>query len=203
MRRCLPKRPMAAMLALAIVVLAGCDNGSPKHSGPVTDDPVAVYGNCAYCHNGLATNMVNTGGHGSLDVACTRCHDNLMPDNPGPGHATVPECRDCHSAQQTHFDPQAGTPSQCLVCHTPHGSTNLLLINTEITTPSEAVVPILFDNLKGLADGSFASVSAPGTGVCEVCHSATLYYRSDGQGAQHFPFACYTCHPHTAAFAPQ
>jgi predicted CXXCH cytochrome family protein len=190
--------------AILLAALAGCDEGAKKYGGATpSDDPVAVYGNCAFCHVDLATHMVDTGGHGSLDVPCTRCHDNVAPEEPGPGHATVPVCADCHGEQVTHFDPLAGTPEECLVCHTPHGSPNLLLIKTEIETPMDERVQIVFDNLRGLADGSFASVSNPGSGLCEVCHTDTMYYRNDGSGLPHFPFACYTCHPHADGFEPE
>jgi hypothetical protein len=194
----------AAPWALASLLLAAaCDDGSTKYGGSTpADNPVAVYGSCAFCHTGLATAMVARGGHGSLDVKCGLCHDNLTPDDPGPGHATVPACADCHIAQQTHFDPAAGTARECLVCHAAHASANLLLVRRAIRTTEGTTAPIVFDNLQGLADGSFASASDPGTGICEVCHTTTLYYRSDGQGEPHFGFPCYTCHPHSAGFAP-
>ena len=192
------------LLGIAVCALVGCDKGAEQYGGTTpADNPVAVYGECAFCHDGLATRMVDTGGHSSLSIKCVSCHDDIRPDDPGPGHATVPECLDCHSQQETHHDPAAGTPRECLVCHTPHGSPNLLLVNLAIRTPDGGEAPIDFTNLDGLADGSFASASDPGTGLCEVCHTTTLYYRSDGMGAPHFTFPCYTCHTHAAGFAPQ
>jgi hypothetical protein len=195
---------LTALLLLILLVAAGCDEGATQYGGETpADNPVAVYGDCAFCHNGLAAHMVRTGGHGGLDLKCEACHTNLDPDDPGPGHATVPACLECHGEQQTHFDPEAGTPSECLVCHTPHGSSNLLLVRRAILTPEGTAAPIVFDNLRGLADGSFVSASEPGTGVCEVCHADTLYYRSDGMGEEHFGFPCFTCHPHGIGFSPE
>lgn len=162
-----------------------------------------TYGTCAVCHSGLANHMFDTGGHGSLRVKCERCHKQQLDIDAGPGHRSIPACADCHRDQMTHEDPEAGTKSECLVCHTPHGSVNLFLVRTRILTPEESTVPIVFDNLDGLADGSFASVSDPGTGVCEVCHTTTRYYRNDGTGEEHFPFTCFTCHPHDDGFAPR
>jgi predicted CXXCH cytochrome family protein len=191
-------------VVLLLILSTACDKGAPQYSGSTpADDPVAVYGECAYCHTGIAANLVDTGGHANLSIKCQACHDDLMPDDPGPGHATIPACADCHSEQQTHFDPAAGTAGECQVCHTPHGSPNLVLINTAIRTPEDTTAPIVFTNLEGLADGSFASASDPGTGICEVCHVDTLYYRSDGTGEPHFTFPCYTCHPHSGGFAPE
>ena len=68
-------------------------------------------------------------------------------------------------------------------CHDPHGSQNIKLVRETITTPGGANRPITFDNLTGLADGSFANASAPGTGVCEICHTTTNHYRMDGTGS--------------------
>jgi hypothetical protein len=39
--------------------------------------------------------------------------------------------------------------------------------------------------------------------VCEVCHTTTRFYRSDGTGEAHFGFPCYTCHPHDVGFLPR
>lgn len=187
-----------------LTLLAACgDPGAHIETGQTPPlDPIAVYGSCAACHQGIAASLTTNGGHGSLTVKCTLCHEQLA-EIPGPGHESVPQCAACHPAQETHFDPAAGTPQQCLVCHTPHGSPNLLLVNRTILTPQGADAPIRFTNLKGRADGSFASVSHPGTGVCEVCHDTTRFYNNTGTGAPHFTFPCYTCHPHGAGFTPE
>lgn len=189
--------------AALLAVLGACgDPGAPIEDGQTPAlDPIAVYGACAECHHDLAAGMTTTGGHSSPAVKCTLCHEQLL-DVPGPGHESVPRCATCHAKQETHFDPAAGTPGECLVCHTPHGSPNLLLVNPAIVTPEGGEAPITFANLKGKADGSFASATAPGTGVCEVCHAATRFYNSAGTGQAHFTFPCYTCHPHGAGFSP-
>ena len=95
-----------------------------------------------------------------------------------------------------------GTVKECTNCHTPHGSTNLFLVNEQIRTPSGGTRNVVFNNLLGLADGSFASVSQPGSGLCETCHTRTEFFRADGSGEPHFPYACFTCHPHAGGFAP-
>jgi hypothetical protein len=74
------------------------------------------------------------------------------------------------------------------------------LVRESIVTPEDIERPIVLNNLEGLADGSFASISDPGSGVCEVCHTTTLYYRNDGTGEDHFPFTCFTCHSHGDGF---
>ena len=192
---------LAALAAAAWLAACGHD-GAPQYGGgpPPIDQ---VYGQCAFCHVDTATHLVLTGGHGGFKVNCEQCHSqDLTPGRVGPDHRSIPACADCHTKQMTHMDPAAGTPQQCLVCHTPHGSPNIYLVNDEITVPDGNVVPIDFTNVKGKADGSFASASDPGTGVCEVCHTSTFYYNSAGDGAPHFTNSCVVCHKHDAAFAP-
>lgn len=190
------------LLVCGMLAIAACSkDGSPKYSGP--PDPVAAtYGQCSFCHQGLAGHMYDTGGHGSLEIKCESCHPDLTPNAVGPAHRAIPACADCHSRAETHQDPLAGTRGECTVCHTPHGSSNLRLVRQEVAIPNEELRPITFTNRMGLADGSYASASQPGTGICEVCHSDTTVYRSDGAGAPHFTFTCVSCHTHAAAFAP-
>ena len=192
----------AAALALTLL-LAGCgSDGAPQYPGGAP--PIyQVYGQCAFCHRENAAQLVLYGGHGSLSVKCQSCHSqDLTPGRVGPDHRSIPACADCHTQQMTHMDPAAGTPQACLVCHNPHGSPNLFLVNEEITVPSGTTNVIDFTNLSGLADGSFASVSDPGSGLCEGCHATTSHYNSEGTGSAHFTNTCTVCHTHAKAFAP-
>ena len=119
---------------------------------------------------------------------------------PGEGHRTTQACADCHDSG-THAP--GGNAFACTRCHEPHGTDNTHLVVDALETVQGPFVPIRFDNLDGRADGSFASASQPGTGICEVCHTTTAYYRADGGGAAHFDLSCLPCHRHAEGFAPQ
>lgn len=159
--------------------------------------PIATDANCMLCHVDEAARHEIPSGH-SVQT-CATCHAELSP-TPGPGHRAVEACQTCHPATQTHAPDGMALP--CAQCHDPHGSTNIDLVRETITTPSGAVRPIVFENLDGRADGSFASASAPGTGTCEICHTTTRHYRADGTGSPHYTFSCLGCHRHDAGFQP-
>ncbi len=159
------------------------------------------FGACAFCHRATTEHAVEF-GHGNLEIECDLCHAAAEGTPYGPGHASITGCATCHgSERRTHQDPRAGSPSECAVCHDPHGSDNAFLLARFVRAPNGELVPLRFENVRGLADGSFASVSGPGSGLCEVCHSATRFFRNDGRGEPHFAFPCFTCHPHRLGFS--
>lgn len=122
-------------------------------------------------------------------------------------------CSDCHnlathSSQAT--DTSYGSWAQeCLTCHTPHETTNISLVRPSIQTPSSGARSVDFRNTAGKADYSYATVTSPGSGVCEVCHTltrnsdATPRFRNTGgsDGGKHYTSRCTGCHTHSLGFA--
>lgn len=160
--------------------------------------PVANAQNCSLCHGDEAAKHDLPSGHMPID--CATCHAEVNP-LPGPGHRQIEQCQSCHADTATHA-PTGVSPFPCVQCHDAHGSTNIKLVIEMLMTPAGATVPIRFDSLGGRVDGGFASASAPGTGVCEVCHTTTNHYRADGGGTPHFTDSCLPCHRHADGFEP-
>jgi predicted CXXCH cytochrome family protein len=164
--------------------------------------PVVSDANCTICHPSEASLLAKSSlHHDRFTGTCSSCHAEVSPE-PGPGHRAKSACVDCHSQAKvaTHVPPGITIP--CTQCHEPHGTDNIRLIRDVIQTIEDGARPIQFANFTGKADGSFASASAPGTGLCEVCHTQTRFYRADGSGSPHYTTTCLQCHPHDAGFAP-
>jgi predicted CXXCH cytochrome family protein len=154
--------------------------------------------NCTICHASQGARFEKTSLH-SAEFLCSDCHTEESPEA-GAGHRRVPGCAECHT-NGTHAPPGIDA-FLCRRCHDPHGTDNTHLVLDEITTSQGQILPIEFNNLTGKADGSFASATRPGSGICEVCHKDTAFYRADGGGLAHFEFSCLPCHRHSVGFSP-
>jgi predicted CXXCH cytochrome family protein len=163
--------------------------------------PVVTDANCALCHPDQAARLARGNLHqAKFSNECSACHAEVTPEA-GPGHRAKADCADCHSPERvaTHAP---GMAIPCTQCHDPHGSDNIRLVRDVIRTLQGTDQPVQFDSLTGRADGSFASESAPGAGLCEICHTKTQFYRADGGGLPHHVESCIRCHLHAQGFAP-
>jgi hypothetical protein len=168
-------------------------------------EPVVADQNCTICHTDEGTRFGKPSLHSANFTECSGCHDKISP-TPGPGHRRRPDCTECHDTIATHVPPGVSA-FPCVQCHNPHGTDNIKLVSGTITTPGGQQRPVNFDNESGQRDGSFASVSEPGTGVCEICHTTTRYFRADGTGDPHWVSSitpttpsCVACHRHPRGF---
>src|SRR5260221_14202564 len=79
------------LLALVLsAVLCACGNHGASQFAGGAPSAEQVYGQCAFCHNDLATAMVADGGHGGLQITCVNCHRDLTPGTVGCGHRNLP-----------------------------------------------------------------------------------------------------------------
>ncbi len=118
----------------------------------------------------------------------------------------VPFCTSCHSDYAHNGHPVSGgwQPS-CTTCHDLHnpGSENLALVGSTITHAGENTgSPVIFTARQG--SGSFDDGDpAAMDGVCQVCHTQTVYHKANGTGISHNDGTnCTTCHTHETGFLP-
>ena len=174
------------------------------HDHAASFRPVITDQSCAICHPNETARLAGDNLH-HLKFAgrCTSCHAEVKSE-PGPGHRASSTCADCHSVDRVAAHVPPGIAIPCTQCHDPHGTDNIRLIRDVIHTVVQGTDrSVHFDSLDGRVDGSFASASSPGTGLCEVCHTRTQFYRADGSGAPHYVLPCTNCHPHAVGFAPR
>ena len=130
-------------------------------------------------------------------------------------------CTDCH-ALGSHNSESVGSKygswsTTCRDCHTPHKTTNIALIGTQITPPAlagaQSPKPVTYWNKGGYGPSTYASPAA--NGPCQVCHTRTKYFRANGtdvpdpafpastvaSGGHNPTGACSTCHAHAKGLA--
>lgn len=154
------------------VAVDTCEPGEVTQADGAGTD-TALSADCTSCHADIG-GAWSLGGNHAMIFDCSDCH--TLSASSGSDHATRPPCADCHS-EQPH---PAG--ADCVTCHDPHGTGNLYLIRDDLGVLTEGTGV-------GLAPGD-------GTGVCEGCHTGTVYYNADGDGLDHTTDWCATCHDH-------
>jgi len=131
-------------------------------------------------------------------VECSSCHKTHFAGSTDGNILRkandVALCTSCH-VSMTH------NGMTCNTCHQTHNpnKSNIFLIRDNITTPNSGIKNVVFTALTGT--GSFAEAAPPYDGVCEVCHTTTIYHKNNGTGASHNASAnCTSCHKHGNAF---
>ena len=181
---------------------------------------------CESCHStaGGTLSVINnktapdkttaaTSGHGkgSINQACTVCHNNNSAHIGVVGgtkrlfnnYTTTTAgagCNDCHNTaaitnplmKNMKVHQASGLGSTCADCHNPHGTANIMMVN-------ETINGITVD-----FKGNDKFVNATQTGVCQVCHSGgvkTSHFNNDKTTPQTEHVAstsvnCLDCHLH-------
>ena len=83
------------------------------------------------------------------------------------------------------------------------------MVKSTINTPNSGERPVkFFDPKRTFALGGFTDPSTPAQGVCQVCHTATTFWRNDGNGdpvtgeLHNETIVCTVCHSAQSGFKP-
>ena len=149
---------------------------------------------CNSCHNPNAAHIGNTTHIPRLSLT----NDNT-------------QCASCHNAgktiaqfqnMSTHFTARGVENELCKTCHSPHGTTNLHMVKTQLKGAwlnATAVTITYTDSVNGFIN------PVNNRGLCQVCHTKTKYYLAGQVESSHPTSDCLTCHRHNGkggAFKP-
>ncbi|MEW6486885.1 MAG: CxxxxCH/CxxCH domain-containing protein, partial [Thermodesulfobacteriota bacterium] len=183
------------------------DNGGHGRSGTfsATGNPAPNYG-CAVCHDEAKTHVSHAlddqdrlVGALTAQTACADCH---APGQSAPGpvlgrDATVEASAHASSVTGRY----AGNPAynySCVVCHEPHGTSNVAMIKTTIVDGMGASAT----NVTLLAETGLDPTSAADDGVCDRCHAdaAQAHANTTLPNNHNWGAACLSCHDHKESF---
>jgi predicted CxxxxCH...CXXCH cytochrome family protein len=204
--------PIGPQLGTAPAVCSNCHiyaAGSTTHANGVADLKAA---SCAPCHPGSSPTWF-TGSK----VTCESCHTGvasvvgsytapLKSLNKTLGHGqystailTKVKCTTCHNPTAPHIGAGASQnianvrSNACAGCHDTHGTTNRHSIKATINGQV-----ISFTSSTGLYV-STKNANNFYSGLCQVCHTKTKYYRNYTTPATHYTSNCFGCHQHKGA----
>lgn len=166
-------------------LLANGGKGShPIGDNVIYDDSDTRFNNTqTLIANGSKIQCLTCHGVHDVDGSLGLTNDGYLLKKDNSGDAL---CLDCHV-------PMTHNGMSCSNCHDVHNHTdknNIYMIRSDIGGSS------LYTTLGDGADG------ATNDGICEVCHTTTSYYKSDGTGAAHNVGSnCMDCHTHEGNFS--
>ncbi len=128
-------------------------------------------------------------------------------------HDGITDCDECHNGTADQVVDAAIPNAKCLVCHGAGGGATLAAAHQ---APSGTDCVDCHNvmrsqgnakHIKGTVNGQVVSFTGTGpadytyqvgdgSGLCEVCHTSTLHYQSDGSGTAHHANDCLSCHTH-------
>jgi predicted CxxxxCH...CXXCH cytochrome family protein len=183
------------------------DNGGHGRSGSfsATGNPAPNYG-CAVCHDEAKAHISHAlddqdrlMGALTAQTACSDCH---APGQTAPGpvlgrDATVEASFHASSVTGRY----GGNPAynySCVVCHDPHGTTNIAMVKTTIADGMGAPAT----NVTLLSEAGLDPTSAADNGVCDRCHAdAAQAHAGTGRPNNHnWGAPCLSCHDHRQSF---
>jgi Fibronectin type III domain/NapC/NirT cytochrome c family, N-terminal region len=135
-------------------------------------------------------------------------------------------CIDCHAiathSSETTSSKYGSWMTTCLDCHTAHSTTNIYLVQRNITPPAvngpQGSKAVKFSTTTGDSNSAVVTsasfVNSDNSGPCQVCHTRTsnvagtsARWRNTGNADSHYTAAagtqaCSGCHPHSGGFKP-
>ena len=156
---------------------------------------------CANCHaHGLSSTYVPRGT--DQDTRCKSCHNpagSAASKSAIAMHGVGTNTVDCGSCHEIHNNPQPVSTD------THSGSvtaTNLTRIRADMSKyVSGALTNTVFHSRP--SHFAFAETNSPWNGVCQSCHTGTLYHtRTAGDHSHETGTVCTDCHSHQSGFAP-
>ena len=152
--------------AYVSIVCTNCHNDNSRH----IDGNLTATG--SYRGARIFANLSGLDAVRSADKLCVDCHNDAA--NGGRNIVTNPAKMNFLSHVSERSVP---TTSQCVSCHDVHGTSNKAMINKtfKVYTGNGRGAAVKTVNFSNMTTGF---VNSSRTGVCQVCHTNTKYYRN-------------------------